>query len=103
MSFIKIPDTLILKADYVLGIFTVYTNEPNQEVYFSKDISFIVEPILNNTAIYCVQQVGDNNAGAVIVGEDETFLVSGHTRKGKKYLIDRWLSGERTAETFLFS
>lgn len=101
VTFVKIPESLTKKADLILGFFSIYAEEPNQDFYTSQNVPFIVEPILDNTAIYCVQQVGDSKAGAVIVGEDGSFLLTGHTRKGKQYLLDKWLSGERTSEDFL--
>lgn len=101
MTFVNVPKELIDKADHILGFFTIFAEEPNQDVYYSKNIPFLVEPILNNTAIYCVQRACERDAGAVIVGEDNSFLLTGHTRKGKQYLIEKWLSGERTSEEFL--
>lgn len=96
MTFVKIPKSMLDKADQILSYFTIYSEEPNQEVYFSKNVPFSVEPILNNSAIYCIQTSCGRDAGAVIVGEDNTFLITGHTRKGKNYLIDKWVSGERS-------
>lgn len=96
----KIDKTEMLKrADYVLGVFSVNDWEPNQDSYVSQDIPFDVETILEGNAIYCVQQ--KPYGGAVIVGEDGSFLVTGHTRKGKQYLIDKWLAGDRTDPDFI--
>lgn len=73
--------------------------EPEQDVYYSQDIPFSTETILDGSAIYCVHTTPAG--GAVIIGKDGSFLLTGHTRKGKKYLLDKWLAGERTDEKYL--
>ena len=92
-------DEMLKRADYILGVFSINDWEPNQDAYSSEDIPFDVEPVTEGKAIYCIQR--KPRGGAVIVGEDGSFLVTGHTRKGKQYLIDKWLAGDRTDPDFI--
>lgn len=90
---------MLNKADRVLGFFTINSWEPEQDVYYSQEIPFSSEEVLEGEALYCIQDTPD--AGAVIVSKDGSFLVTGHTRKGRNYLLNKWLAGERTPETYL--
>ena len=96
-------DEMKLKAQWILGLYTIIMDEPYNDSYSTETIPFSVEEILDGTAIYCVQQVEPENTGiSAIIGDNAEFLVTGLTRKGKQYLINKWLQGERTQDEQYF-